>query len=344
MLNEKKSFEHPIIFIVGNSRSGTTMMSRILGNHPKIFKFLELHFFEELWTPHDKNKMISKSDAVSIAARLLCVQREDYVLQGDLKYFNEEAENIINAMGMDTFTTEQIFKTFLFYETFKNGKTIPCENTPRNVFYIAEILEFYPDARVVNMIRDPRDILLSQKKKWRRWNLAERGLPVKEVIRLFNNYHPITISKLWNSSISATEKYADNKRVLSLRYEDFIAEAEQNLNKICNFIGIDFNEHLLEVTQGGSSFAKDNSGQKGIRKDRVGRWQKGGLNSTEIYLCQSITSVFMEKHGYFPVTIQPNPIRLIYYFISFPLKIALAFFLNLKRMRNVIETIKRRLT
>lgn len=36
-----------IIFVVGNSRSGTTMMGRILGNHSKVHTFGELHFFEQ---------------------------------------------------------------------------------------------------------------------------------------------------------------------------------------------------------------------------------------------------------------------------------------------------------
>ena len=38
------------IFVVGSSRSGTTMMGRILGNHKDIFTFNELHFFGAIWT------------------------------------------------------------------------------------------------------------------------------------------------------------------------------------------------------------------------------------------------------------------------------------------------------
>ena len=48
--------EAGIIFIVGNSRSGTTMMRRVLGNHPAIFMLEELHFFEQLWSTSDKEK------------------------------------------------------------------------------------------------------------------------------------------------------------------------------------------------------------------------------------------------------------------------------------------------
>ena len=40
-----------MLFVVGNSRSGTTMMGRILGNHPDVFTFGELHFFGQLWSP-----------------------------------------------------------------------------------------------------------------------------------------------------------------------------------------------------------------------------------------------------------------------------------------------------
>ena len=40
------------IFVVGSSRSGTTMMGRILGSHTDIFTFNELHFFGTIWSKH----------------------------------------------------------------------------------------------------------------------------------------------------------------------------------------------------------------------------------------------------------------------------------------------------
>ena len=48
------------IFIVGSSRSGTTMMGRILANHKDIFTFKELHFFGTMWTLSDNQELTKK--------------------------------------------------------------------------------------------------------------------------------------------------------------------------------------------------------------------------------------------------------------------------------------------
>jgi omega-hydroxy-beta-dihydromenaquinone-9 sulfotransferase len=80
----------PLIFVVGNSRSGTTMMGRILGKHPEIFTFHELHFFEQLWTPIDQNRYLSKAEAERLAARLICIERDGYLTQGDPDRFYKE--------------------------------------------------------------------------------------------------------------------------------------------------------------------------------------------------------------------------------------------------------------
>ena len=68
------AFQENIIFIVGNSRSGTTMMLRIFNNHPKLMVLNELHFFEQLWAPEDINKNISKEQAITLVSKFLLTQ------------------------------------------------------------------------------------------------------------------------------------------------------------------------------------------------------------------------------------------------------------------------------
>jgi len=339
--------EAPIIFIVGNSRSGTTMMGGILGNNKEIFTFKELHFFEQYWVSKDKDLHLSMQDAINLVSRLIRIQRKGYLCRTSTDKYLKEAEDIVNLNSHKKLNSSDLYKKYLFYETDKNKKIIPCEQTPRYVLYISEILDLFPNARIINMVRDPRDVLLSQKRKWgRRFfdpNMKNKP-PLTESCRTWVNYHPITISKLWNVSISAANKFRNHRQILSLRFEDFIKDPEVQVSKVCDFIKVTFNREMLEIPQSGSSIYENQPDNiRGISKNRTGLWQKGGLNSTEIYINQKINSSLMEQYGYVVTNANPNYFTLVWYMISFPLKILMAFALNLNRIKNIRETIKRRL-
>lgn len=333
-----------IIFVVGSSRSGTTMMGRILGNHQDVFTFRELHFFEELWTLKNRYSIISWNESVKIAARLLCVQRNGYLKQSNPTNFYEEAKIIIKDRQSEQITSAQVFNAFLSYETAKNGKVFSCEQTPLNVFYIAEILELFPQARIINMIRDPRDVLLSQKNRWKRRFLGAKKIPLITVFRSWVNYHPITITKLWNASVNSANRYNNDSRVYSLRFEDLIIDPQRSVRCICDFLGITFHDNLLDVPLVGSSHRMDQPERKGIDIEAQGRWRKGGLTSTEVFLCQWMAGANMQLHGYNLAQARSTSLQLTFNVISFPIKLVLAFMLSLKRMKNIIVTIRKRLS
>ncbi|OHB70947.1 MAG: hypothetical protein A2W17_03420 [Planctomycetes bacterium RBG_16_41_13] len=336
----KQQTNFPMIFIVGNSRSGTTMMGRILGNNPNVFTFHELHFFEQLWSTRDSNRLFSKKKGEKLLFRLMNRQNNGCISKNHPLY---NIEDLINQKSKECLSAE-IYKQFLFYVTEKNGKSIPCEQTPRYVFFIHEILELFPEAKIINMIRDPRDVLLSQKNKWKRkFFLGAKKFPLYEAIRMWANYHPVFISKLWNASLTAANKYSKSERVLCLRFEDLAEYPEKRILNICNFVGIPYAHEMLDVPQVGSSNFKNQTNKKGINKAVSGNWRTGGLNSTEIYLCQKITNAFITQYGYETITIKPNFFVLLYYKLTLPIKLLLAFMLNLKRIKNITEAIRRRL-
>ena len=336
-----------MLFVVGNSRSGTTMMGRILGNHPDVFTFGELHFFGQLWSPAFPSEL-NMSKAEGLASKLFCIQREGYRKQGNSKSFLEEARKFCETLSDFPLAPTEIFSAFLRYEALLNSKTIPCDQTPRNVFYIDEILKFYPQAKIVNMIRDPRDVLLSQKRKWKRRFLGGTDLPIKESFRDWINYHPITISRIWHTAVSAADRFSNNDNVLLVYFEQLLANPETTVEKICKFVDIAYSTDLLQVPQVGSSVNEDNVGQLGINPNRAGNWNESNvnaskLNSSEIYISQRLNGTLMKKHNYDPVLIRPNIFSLLVNLVSFPIKLALAFLCNLDRIKNIRETLRRRL-
>ena len=341
--NQEEDKCRRLIFVVGNSRSGTTMVSSILGLNSQVFSFGELHFFEQLWSPQDRGRLLAPDEARGLTAALLRRQREGIHHQSR-KTYDREVERILAEIPEEQRFPENIYKTFLCYESQEHRKDIPCEHTGQNIFYLREILDLFPDSRIVNMVRDPRDVLVSQKRRWKRRFLGgKRGIPFREAIRDWFNYNPLTISQLWKSGIEAAKEYSRDCRVLMLKFEDLLEDPDKQLTRLCDFIGLPYERSMLEVPHIGSSSGRDNPSRKGINQDRTGSWQNGGLSPTEVYICQKITRNLMQQYGYKISDIQPNPVRLVFYMMTFPWKILIAFILNLKRMKNVKETFKRRL-
>ncbi len=338
-MSQKKEFQP--VFIVGNSRSGTTLMGTILGCHSSIFRFEELHFFEELWSATDDQASCSKQEAVDLAARLFDIQRNGYLTRGDWHEFLEESEMLLRNLPKPL-SPAKIFQAFLEYEAQLQGKDRACDQTPQNILYIREILKHYPNAYIVHMVRDPRAILLSQKNRWRRPFLSE-SIPIKEAIRYWLNYHPITMSQLWKANVCTANQFVDDKRMITLRYEDLLCNPEAEVEKICRFVGVTYSCDLLNVPQMNSSSQRDQPDQRGIDKNRADSWKKGGLSTTEMFWCQYINSAVMDRHSYEAEDISPNPIFLLVSAAFFPIKLFLAILFSLKRMRNLGEAIKRRL-
>ncbi len=318
------------------------MMLRILNNHSKVYGLNELHFFEQLWSSSDKEKAISKNESIKLAAKLIFVQRDGYIGTTDAKKYEEEATELVNGMPSDRYLGHEVYTEMIFRETQLHHKKYPCEKTPQNVFYLKEILDIYPEARIINMIRDPRAVMLSQKRKWRRRKMGATFITKREVIRLRTNYHPITISKLWNAAIKAAKPFSNDKRVLNIHFEDILNHPEQTIQKICNHLNIEYENQMLDIPQASSSNEAD-SEKKGINKKRAGNWKDGGLNDAELYWNQKISGNLMKSHNYQLESLSTNFISIALYAISFPIKISLALLLNLNRMKNIVETLKRRL-
>jgi len=277
-----------IIFVTGSSRSGTTMMSRVLNNNPVVFSFNELHFFEQLCEPAKLNVAISYDEALNLCDRLVGIQNDGFLVYKKRGKYNDNAKAILKSITDANYTPVKVYIAFIAAMAQSHGKQIGCDQTPRNVLYIEDILNNVPEAKIICMVRDPRSVLLSQKNKWKRRFLGARAIPLKESIRSYFNYHPYTITKLWLAATRQSVKWEDDKRVFTLKFEDIVDDPEKMISRVCAFLDIEFKPAMLQIPHFGSSHKTDAGSKLEISSSAKAVWKEGGLTRAELYISQNI--------------------------------------------------------
>jgi hypothetical protein len=104
------------------------------------------------------------------------------------------------------------------------GKARWLEKTPRHIYRIAEILRYFPEAKIVLMIRDGRDVACSIRD---RYGSLEAGI------------------HRWVEDNEAGRKFWTHPNVRVVRYEELVADFEKTVREIVAFVGEEFEEGML---------------------------------------------------------------------------------------------------
>jgi hypothetical protein len=213
------------VFVVGHPRSGTTLVQLLITAHPVFSSAPETHFFTVVLadTP-DWDSRSLRADELPMLFKKLAAKPGIALDDATKAQITAQAQNggIAPAQMLDTIMRYYAEKT-------KPHATRWLEKTPRHVNHIPQILKLFPDARIVNIVRDPRDVVSS--------NVRFQGLsPEKD--KAERRYIAIQRSVSWNTMVAYAKGILPHEpRMMSLRYEDLIADPEGNLTTIMQFIG-----------------------------------------------------------------------------------------------------------
>lgn len=284
-----------IIFVVGAARSGTTMVCGSLGLHSQLHGMKESHFFGDLWDPYTSNAEISEDKAKSLLLTLVSRQEND--VWGD----EDKSPNLSKVdeqlAQLKERNLSEIFKVHCQCLAMENHKSIAVEQTPRNIYYAKPLLDMYKDALIIEVVRDPRAVLYSQRERWKMRKLGARNVPWSEIIRTYLNYHPITMSLLWIKAVKTGLVLQGNPRVMQVKYEDLVLQPEQILHKLSDFIGVNFESNMLNVPQIASSTRANVTGNKGFAQDGIDKW-KTSLPQSDRIICEYLTKDIARNIGY----------------------------------------------
>jgi hypothetical protein len=223
------------IFLLSMPRSGSTLLSLMLGSHPDVCcppePWIVLALAEVLGLGGVRNAPYGREWAEIAAMEFLLHPERTH--RGALgKAFRDMvAAPCQGAIEAATRTLQTIYQLHLD----ASGKQIFVDKTPRYYTVLGLIDQVFPHAKKIILLRDPLDVLASYKSTWEipRDMLAPGGVTVHA--RDF-------CEGLFQLANFAT---TGGNNIVVVRYEDLARSPESVLRLVCEFVGIEFSPTML---------------------------------------------------------------------------------------------------
>ncbi len=229
---------NPYVFLVGCPRSGTTLIERIVGAHPEIAVIDEAQFVPQWW---ERRVGIAPDGTVTplLVRRLLAHPRfsrleldaprvEGLLRDGGPKHYARFVTDVFDLHGQ------------------VKGKRLVGEKCPGYVRHLRPLHTLWPEARIVHLVRDGRDVSLSALT----WKKAERILGRHSTWE----EDPVSTAALWwEWNVRLGREAAGGigpERYREVRYESLVDDQEGQCTKLSAFLGVPFDQAMLRFHEG----------------------------------------------------------------------------------------------
>ena len=274
------------IFIVGTSRSGTSLLSRMLDAHS------EIAILPETWCYVVLDRLGCLADFTNPWQTSLFFNE----VWRNVKPFRDPAARIVAGeaskqpryVGPTVRVLENLGRA---YAEERQAK-IWGEKTPGHALWLPQIRDLFPSARVLFMVRDPRDVVVSYDD---RWNNAGRDTDYLIGTAALLKFYLVHL--LHHPAYPA-------EQIRWVKYESLAAGPEAELEQICRFLGVDFEPSMLAFYQKLQNVEQDVPGgryhrnlSKPTTTEHIGRYRQA-LSSSQIALVEQFLGDEMRALGY----------------------------------------------
>jgi hypothetical protein len=209
-----------MIFLVGARRSGTNWLQRIVAAHPAVANIpSETYLFSRGIGP--LTERFQHGSPGSHALGVIYMDRRAFL--DALRDFCDQG-----FLGLG--------------EVLRPGADRICERTPENTTALDLIGDIYPDARVVHIIRDGRDVARSLANQ--DWGPGSLRAAAEE----------------WRTSVSRARLDGKNlEHYLEVRYEEMLADPRPHVTELYKWLGLDASAEVVDaaLTEAGVAFNVD---------------------------------------------------------------------------------------
>ena len=330
------------IYILGNSRSGTTMTARIIGNMPGFLELTEYHYFEKYIELCRSEKKLSQEESVKIIEEMLSIYYKGFTSANRARS-NYKFESQL-VLGSHSFDAIELHIAIFDYLTKKNNCIAYVEQTPNNLLHHNQILKI-ENSKMIALIRDPCFVLRSQKSKWKRSMLGTSKVAFRETLRAFLNYNPWITAIQWRinaSKLSALLSQVDSEKLFLVKFEDVLNNQDGTIHSLCDFLDVGFSTEFLKVPHIGSSTSSDNPNIKGIKSVQAfsNNHSSRVISNVVSFICKDE----MKEFGYSSrVYLDLSLLTSFLYLALIPVQLVLIVILNMNRTENLLLSLKNRL-
>ncbi len=196
------------IVIFGAPRSGTTYLNNVLNQHPAVFVSHEMRLFAWL---HECLNVLPRQD------RLLVTYKDAF-----LRHLRRSLPEMVRG-----------FYASMWPHVRHWGDKNPHYADPMNKGCLNTIVELFPEAKFIHMLRDGRDVVSSLVRKQH-----DDGRPWADAIKA---------PEVWVSHVSNSREFAaaiPPAQFIEVRYERLVREDLAVAREVFDFLGIEFHARV----------------------------------------------------------------------------------------------------
>lgn len=239
--------ENGPIFIGGLDNSGKTLLRLALSSHPNIAMTRRTYMWTRVYNRYGD---LSQRQNFENCLSMMLGQKDVRALQPD-------PERIRREFWQGKPTYGRLFAILHEHFAERLGKPRWGEQEGSIEKYAGQIFEAYPSAKIIHMVRDPRnryeEMLLTTPPKVRLGRVGVNTTDWLRSVRLARRNH---------------QKYPKGYKVF--QYEDLLSHPEKTLIKICGFIGEDYASAMITL-EGAIRFGSGS--EAGIPSE----WKRDGI-------------------------------------------------------------------
>jgi hypothetical protein len=265
--------------IIGAQRSGTSLLSRILNQHPNIAVPGESFFFNtfgplrrfygDLSREENRNRLID--DALSTVK---------------IREWTPPLQRAAVQAHLREHTLGGVFRAILDAWTAAQGKRRWGEKTPQHVLHWNDVREALPNVPVLHIVRDGRDVALSL------------------IAAQFGPKTVYAAAKRWRHylrAITAIKRSLRPGLLHEIRYENLLRRPEEVLRGVCDFLGESYSPQLLEFHKDATAYNGYGAEHRNLRNplmpQNVARWRRE-MSPAEVRVFESVAARELTDYGY----------------------------------------------